>query len=108
MTAGAHLKVTWRDKEYTRNLENKLVPKLNRAAIIGVQFVQVVSPRDTGFMANTMTVIKQATVNDLSVVWGNQTANYTLWVEIGAQGRPGVHMLRRSLEPASKEFYGTR
>lgn len=41
------------------------------------------------------------TGNRTSGVWGSFNINYFLWLEIGAQGRPGRHMLRNA---AAKEY----
>lgn len=73
---------------------------LNKAATDGVTYAQMIAPRDTGFMANTIEVLKRATPQDASVEWGNITAAYTLWQEIGARGQPGKYFLRSSLDRA--------
>lgn len=74
---------------------------LNDVAADAVRYVQERWPRDTGFSANTMEVIEQATSRKVSVKWGNVTAPYVIWIEIGARGRPGRHILRSSLQEAS-------
>lgn len=60
---------------------------------------QQMAPRDTGFMASTIEA-EQAVVESGRTVgrWGNWTALYTLWQEIGSQGRPGRYFLRRAAD----------
>lgn len=73
---------------------------LNETAYDAVAWVQSQWPRDTGFSANTMEVVEEASEGKPSVIWGNITADYAIWIEIGARGRPGRYILRQSLERA--------
>lgn len=91
----------WNGPKVKGEMARKAARQLNDLAQDGVAHVQLNSPRNTGFMANTMEQTHEATEKDLSAAWGNITADYTLWVEIGARGRAGVYMLRRSLDHVS-------
>lgn len=72
---------------------------LNATAADAVTIAQSAAPRDTGFMANTIEVIEPASASGfLRVTWGNVTAPYTIWQEIGSQGRPGRYFLRKGTE----------
>lgn len=77
---------------------------LNNAGLIGVTRAQLNAPRDTGFMANTITILHRARPGAMFVAWGNITALYTLWQEIGARGKPGKYFLRQSLQYAGQQF----
>lgn len=95
---------SWRGNEVLKSAQQAAANELNAAASDGVTVVQRISPRDTGFMANTMEQIDEATVDNKTASWGNVTAEYTFWVEIGARGRPGRHMLMQSLQEISQQF----
>ncbi len=72
---------------------------LNATAADAVAIAQAAAPRDTGFMANTIEIVEPATAKGfLRVTWGNVTAPYTIWQEIGSQGRPGRYFLRKGTE----------
>lgn len=58
-----------------------------------------IAPYDTGFLASTIEA--QPAVQEGSRVvgrWGNWTALYTFFVEVGARGRPGRYFLRRTAD----------
>lgn len=95
------VRITWRPWEGQQVLEamrRKGAGALNEAAADGVTFIQMRWPRDTGFSANTMEVTKQATPSSMTAEWGNITADYVVWIEIGARGRPGRYIMAKSLE----------
>lgn len=96
--------VRWEPGKVTQMARSEMAGRMNAAAAIGVTRAQALAPRDTGFMANTIEVVKRATPADLNVQWGNITALYTLWQEIGARGRPGRYFLRQSLDYAAKQL----
>lgn len=91
---------SWQEVAVKGKAMSAVADALNKAALDGVVYAQMIAPRDTGFMANTIEVLKRATAQDCSVEWGNITAPYTLWQEIGSQGRPGRYFLRASVERA--------
>lgn len=64
-----------------------------------VLMAQDIAPHDTGFMASTIEA-EPAIEEGGKLVgrWGNWTALYTLWQEIGSQGRAGRYFLRRSAD----------
>jgi hypothetical protein len=82
--------------------------RLNIAGQAGTVFAQQYAPRRTGFLASTIELVKEANVNDVRVVWGNVTANYALYQEIGARGQPGKYYLRRSMPHAASAFNSGR
>lgn len=88
---------SWNGNAVKQKVRAKIAEGLNEAAADGVTLAQEAAPRDTGFMANTIEQIDRATPAVLSASWGNMTATYTLWQEIGSQGRPGRYFLRNSL-----------
>lgn len=92
----------WRAEAVIKGTREEMSRRLNKAGAVGVTAAQAIAPRDTGFMANTMEVVHRATPAELFVTYGNITADYTLWQEIGSQGRPGRYFLRRSLDQAVK------
>ncbi len=94
----------WTPEAVTKMAGTEMATRLNAAAAIGVTVAQARAPRDTGFMANTIEVIKRASPAELAVEYGNITALYTLWQEIGARGKPGKYFLRQSLEQATKHL----
>lgn len=96
--------VNWAPDKIKAKSREEFARWLNEAGAIGVTRAQVLAPRDTGFMASTIEVVHRATAARLSVVWGNITADYTIWQEIGSQGRPGRYFLRQSLEYASQQL----
>lgn len=57
------------------------------------------APRDTGFMAGTMEWWPAAVIKGVVTgLWGNVRADYTLWQEIGSQGRPGRYFMRMAAD----------
>lgn len=95
---------SWNGDAVAARVRQEVAAALNETAADGVTIVQAIAPRDTGFMANTMEQLDHATPQSLRVSWGNITAAYTIWQEIGSQGRPGRYFLRRSLQEASKRL----
>lgn len=94
----------WAPEKIKASSKAEFATWLNRAGMIGVTRAQLLAPRDTGFMANTIEVVHYATPSSLFVAWGNITALYTLWQEIGSQGRAGRYFLRGSLQYASQQL----
>lgn len=91
---------TWRGQAVKGLLRGAVAEALNGTGADAVKAAQAVAPRDTGFMANTIEIIEPATAGKLTMTWGNITADYTLWQEIGARGRPGRYFLRHGAEVA--------
>lgn len=84
-----------------------IAARARRAAAIGIDQTTAAAtlraseraPRDTGFMANTMEWWPARMLNGrMTGMWGNVRADYTLWVEIGAQGRPGRYFMRMAAD----------
>lgn len=99
------VKITeWNAGKVLAKNRQEMASRLNEAGAVGVSYAQMKAPRDTGFMANTIEVVERASEKDLRVRWGNVTALYTLWQEIGSQGRPGRYFLRQSLDYAGKQL----
>lgn len=96
--------VSWTPAAPQKMARTEMARRMNEAAAIGVTRAQMLAPRDTGFMANTIEVVQRASAAQLTVRWGNITALYTLWQEIGARGRPGRYFLRQSLDYAAKQL----
>jgi hypothetical protein len=80
----------------TRKATQQGIDETTQAAVL---MAQEMAPRDTGFMASTIEA-QPAVVESGRVVgrWGNWTALYTLWQEIGARGRTGRYFLRRAAD----------
>jgi hypothetical protein len=57
---------------------------------------QTVAPRRTGAMASNIKIVSRAKAmgKRTSGFWGNDTQDYTIWVEVGSRGRPGRYFLR--------------
>lgn len=91
---------SWYGEKVKGQLRDGVAGALNETAAEAVQVAQSRAPRDTGFMANTIEIVEAATSGKLSVTWGNITADYTLWQEIGARGRGGRYFLRYGAELA--------
>lgn len=98
------VKLEWKGDSIASKLKEQVAREMNVAVAQAVQGAQQDAPRDTGFMASTIEVIDEATAKKLIARWGNQTAKYTLWQEIGARGMPGKYFLRRNGERAYNEF----
>lgn len=94
----------WAPEKIKAKSREEFADWLNRAGAVGVTVAMARAPRDTGFMANTMEVVHRATAQALFVAWGNITADYTIWQEIGSQGRPGRYFLRQSLQQAMQSL----
>lgn len=86
---------------------DKLISRLDRAVADGIDMTtaaavthaQTLAPRDTGFMATTIeSRPAQRKGGRMTGQWGNWTALYTLWQEIGARGRSGRYFLRRAAD----------
>ena len=92
--------LTWRGEAVQQQVLQRVANALNETAADAVAVAQQKAPRDTGFMANTNEVVKEATPTNLGVTWGNVTAEYTLWQEIGSRGRPGRYFLRAGADQA--------
>ena len=79
--------------------------RVREAAIKGVDDVMLdasrkagdLAPKDTGAMASGIRVLERAhpVQGGVAGVWGNNTESYTIWQEIGSQGRAGKYFLRR-------------
>lgn len=97
----------WRGKQVNKRVETAARTGLNLTGVACVFIAQQVAPRDTGFMANTIEFepAKQEG-NELVVYWGNWTANYTLWQEIGSNGRPGRYFLRQARDAEYPKLAG--
>lgn len=92
--------LTWHGPAVAGRLRSKVAGALNATAQDAVAVAQSVAPRDTGFMANTIEVVDEANSGKLEVTWGNITADYTLWQEIGARGRSGRFFLKQGADRA--------
>lgn len=97
---GATATLKWHGKTMIKAQQAKIARALNDTAADAVTAAQMLAPRDTGFMANTIEIVEPATSSRLRAVWGNVTADYTLWQEIGSQGRAGRYFLRGGAERA--------
>lgn len=96
----------WYADRVRRSLAQELADEINRTADMAVEEAQQRAPVDTGFMRDTMRVIRYATPDNLTAEWGNDTATYTIWVEIGSQGRPGRYFMRQSQQVATSGLTG--
>lgn len=97
----AVMRLDWRGAVVASEVDAAASAALRETAAACVMLAQVYAPRDTGFMANTVTVdwqVRRRGRSTLSILWGNWTADYTLWVEIGARGREGRYFLRRAAD----------
>lgn len=88
---------SWRGRNLTARMRRAEARGIDQTTAAAVLRAQEMAPRDTGFMASTLEwwpaeVVGKAVVG----LWGNTTALYTLWVEIGARGRPGTYFMRRA------------
>lgn len=99
MSVGIVIK-SWNAGSVKGKVRSKVAQALNETAADAVKAAQAVAPRDTGFMANTIEIVDAATPSRLVVMWGNVTAQYTLWQEIGSRGRSGRYFLRHGAEVA--------
>lgn len=90
----------WRGEAVKGALRGAVAGALNDTAADAVQVAQNLAPRDTGFMANTIEVVAKAQPDRLEVTWGNITAEYTIWQEIGSRGRPGRYFLKGAADQA--------
>jgi len=96
----------WYAERVRKSLGDKLADEINRTADMAVDRAQQRAPVDTGFMRDTMRVIRYATPDNLTAEWGNDTATYTIWVEIGSQGRPGRYFMRQAQQEATSGLTG--
>jgi len=98
--------LTWKGDTVKARTRDQVADALNKTAALAVQIAQQKAPRRTGFMANTIQVVDEAKPNQLEVTWGNVTANYTLWQEIGSRGRVGKYFLRNAADQAYPKLKG--
>lgn len=95
----------WRLEQWLGEAVKAAVNKAAKEAIDetmseAVLAAQIKAPRRTGAMANNIRIIQRAK-RESSIThgfWGNDTQDYTIWVEIGARGRPGRYFLRSSAD----------
>lgn len=100
-------RLDWKGKQVTANVEKAVGAGLRETGAELVLLAALFAPRDTGFMANTMmaTDVKKD-ARGYYLQWGNWTAAYTIWQEIGSNGRPGRFFLRRSADIAYPKLAG--
>lgn len=93
----------WYGDRVGRAAKGFVADVLNETADAAVDHVKSSpsTPVRTGFMRDTFEVLKRATINSLEADWGNEQADYTIWVEIGSQGRPGRYMMREAQQVAT-------
>lgn len=77
---------------------------MNESAQAGLEHSQSVAPVLTGAMRDDLRITTLATSEDLTVAFGSKDVDYTFWVEIGSQGRPGRYFLREGHQVAVNEF----
>ena len=99
-TIGRVVLKEWNAEAIKGMADREVSKALNETADESVALAAEFAPKDTGYMASTMEVVERATPKKLNVIWGNISANYTLWQEIGSQGRPGRYFMRRASQQA--------
>jgi len=101
-------RLTWRGDDVVADVERATRLALTETAAACVAVAQVNAPVDTGFMKNTLEhgEVREVAVGTYSIQWGNSTADYTLWQEIGSNGRPGRYFLRGAADAEYPKLAG--
>lgn len=96
--AGSHVALDWKGAAVLAAYDVAARKGVDETMSECVLAAQVAAPRRTGAMANNIKIVARAKVRGKTVsgFWGNDTQDYTIWVEIGARGRPGRYFLRRA------------
>lgn len=95
----AGFRLDWKGNNIKGRKDQAVKDGIDMTTAAAVTVAQSLAPRDTGFMANTIE-FQNAKKEGNRIVgrWGNWTALYTLWQEIGSRGRPGRYFLRRAAD----------
>lgn len=96
---GTHYRLEWRGDAIVKAVEEasrRALDETTQACVLQVQN-WAGTPHDTGFMKQTFATIAARNTGTRWVAWwGNWIADYTIWQEIGARGRPGRYFIRRA------------
>lgn len=92
----AILRLDWRGPQVAERVRQAAKDGVDQTMAAAVTVAQDRAPRDTGFMANTIETVQSAREEGDRIRgrWGNVTADYTIFQEVGARGRPGRYFLR--------------
>jgi hypothetical protein len=103
--ASASVVITkWNAAAIKSELRGKIADAINESAQEGVEAAQSQAPVDTGRMRADLQITEEATVNTLTATFGAKEVDYTLWVEIGSQGRAGRYFLRYGHDVAKSKL----
>ena len=89
---------------------DKIIGKMDRAAMWAIDTTLALcvapakreTPVVTGTAQGSIQMRPSKRIGNFIVgIWGSFDVNYFIWLEIGARGRTGIHMLRR----AADRFY---
>src|SRR5690606_3274331 len=87
----------WNGDKISERIAGATVDALEETADACVLVSAAIAPRDTGFMASTLERRKPFKRGKKIVIkWGNWTAEYTIWVEIGTTWMMGRYFMRRT------------
>lgn len=86
---------TWRAPQIVKATKAASLAGATETVAAATLRAQTLAPRDTGFMANTIQFQPATPVpTGVTAHFGNWTANYTLWNEIGTSRMPARPFLR--------------
>lgn len=82
MTVGFHIKSNI--PQFTSSVREQVQNALGETVVTAATKAMVLAPKDTGFLANTIQAQTPVQEGEMIVArFGNWTASYALWVEIG-------------------------
>ncbi|MGK2898621.1 MAG: hypothetical protein ACSLE9_08020 [Burkholderiaceae bacterium] len=92
----ARLKLNWAGKAYNAAARQAVLGAVYQTLSAAALEAQRRAPRDTGFMAATTVVTRPPSIkgDGVSGEFGNETADYTLWNEIGTSRMPARPFIR--------------
>ena len=94
----------------TKYNDKQIISKMERASLFGIDQTMGLciapakreTPVVTGTAQGSIQMRPSKRIGNFIVgIWGSFDVDYFIWLEIGARGRTGIHMLRR----AADRFY---
>lgn len=99
------MRLDWRGPEVERRTVNAVVKGTDKTLEDAARDAQAMTPVLTGAARSSIQVWPASRHgNEVAGQMGSAGVRYFIFVEIGARGRPGVHMLRRAGDRAFPQY----